>query len=221
MEGNGGPYAVRHSRLSGLQRIPRRVLRVANRLAFPEGRDPQRHWQRLVMSESVSDHIASLDPPGLSAVEVSGDTHAERPWREYESLQYPAFDLCAPLSGHRTYDVVICEQVLEHVVDPCAAAANLRRLCAPAGHVIVSTPFLIRVHEEAMFLMKDYWRFTPRGLETLLEHAGLRVESVHSWGNRQCVVGNLNRWSARRRWHSLRNEPNFPVQVWAFARNPG
>jgi hypothetical protein len=42
---------------------------------------------------------------------------------------------------------------------------------------------------------------------------------VHAWGNRQCVVGNLSRWSAYRRWHSLSNEPDLAVQVWAFARN--
>jgi len=69
--------------------------------------------------------------------------------------------------------------VIEHVVDPVAAAANLRGLCAPGGHVIVSTPFLIRVHEE--WGMQDYWRFTPRGLRTLLERAGFEVDSVDSW----------------------------------------
>ena len=35
---------------------------------------------------------------------------------------YPRFDLCAPLAERRRFDVVLCEQVLEHVVDPCAAA---------------------------------------------------------------------------------------------------
>ncbi|MGH2637633.1 MAG: methyltransferase type 12, partial [Actinomycetota bacterium] len=75
------------------------------------------------------------------------------------------------------------------------------------------------VHELPLFGMGDYWRFTPRGLRTLLERAGLEVERVESWGNRQCVKGNFNRWSAYRPWHSLRNEPDFPLQVWAFARN--
>jgi SAM-dependent methyltransferase len=135
------------------------------------------------------------------------------------SLDFPEFDLCAPLEGERTFDVVICEQVLEHVPDPWAAAANLRRLCAPGGLVIVSTPFLVKVHE-LPFYMLDYWRFTPRGLRELLERAGLEVEAVDSWGNRQSVVGNIRGWSAYRPWHSLHNEPEVPLQVWAFARNP-
>jgi hypothetical protein len=109
--------------------------------------------------------------------------------------------------------------VIEHVVDPLGAARNLRGLCNPGGHLIVSTPFLIRLHELPVYGLKDYWRFTPRGLRTLLESAGLTVDKVEGWGNRSCIIGNLDRWPAYRRWMSLRNEPDLPVQVWAFARN--
>jgi hypothetical protein len=87
--------------------------------------------------------------------------------------------------------------------------------------VIVSTPFLVRVHELPAYGLPDYWRFTPRGLRTLLEGAGLQEVTVGSWGNRRCVAGNFDRWPAYRRWHSLGNEPDLPVQVWAFARSPG
>ena len=70
-----------------------------------------------------------------------------------------------------------------------------------------------------MYGMRDYWRFTPRGLRVLLEQAGLTVDTVGTWGNRLGVVGNLDRWSARRRWHSMGNNTEMPVVVWAFARN--
>jgi Methyltransferase domain len=207
-------------RWTGARRLPRRALGKGEELVFPLARTAPEHWQRVIMNRAADQFIESLDPQRCSAAEISGDTHAARPWRDYRALMYPEFDLCAPLSVGRRFDVVVCEQVLEHVVDPCAAAANLRGLCEVGGHVIVSTPFLIKVHELALFLLRDYWRFTPRGLETLLERAGLEVVAMGAWGNRQCVVGNFNRWSAYRRWHSLRNEPDFPVQVWAFARNP-
>jgi SAM-dependent methyltransferase len=204
--------------LRRLREIPRRLAAGVHRRAFPEARSAAEHWQRVVLDRAVDAYITSLDPSRCTAVEISGDGHASRPWKEYAGLMYPDFDLCAPLTEERRFDVVICEQVLEHVADPCAAAANLRDLCAPGGHVVVSTPFLIRVHELPIFAMGDYWRFTPRGLRTLLERAGLEVETVDSWGNRECVIGNFGRWSAYRRWHSLRNEPDYPVQVWAFAR---
>ena len=75
--------------------------------------------------------------------------------------------------------------------EPLDGRSEPAELCAPGGHVIVSMPFLIRVRQVPFFLMEDYWRFTPRGLRTLLEQVGLEVESVGSWGNRQCVVGNF------------------------------
>jgi hypothetical protein len=208
--------------IARLLQFPRRVIAAGNSVVFPEaGPDPGRHWQRAVLNDTVARFIDSLHPPSRTAAEISGETHAKRPWKEYASLTYPEFDVCAPLEEQRRFDVVICEQVLEHVVDPCAAADNLRELCNPGGHVIVSTPFLVRVHELPQFGMGDYWRFTPRGLGALLERAGLEVVRVGSWGNRQCVVGNFNRWAARRPWLSLRNEADFPLQVWAFARKAG
>ena len=90
----------------------------------------------------------------------------------------------APLTDPERYDVVICEQVLEHVVDPFLAAEHLFELCKPGGHAIVSTPFLIKQHELPLYGLRDFWRFTPRGLRTLLERAGFEVDTVASWGNR-------------------------------------
>jgi SAM-dependent methyltransferase len=194
------------------------ALGFLSRLLAPDASSAADQWQRVVLNRAVDEHLSSLGPERLSAVEISGDAHAGKGWREYLSLNYPDFDLIAPLAGQGPFDVVICEQVIEHVADPVAAAANLRGLCSPGGHVVVSTPFLIRVHEE--WGMQDYWRFTPRGLRALLERAGLRVDAVEAWGNRDCIDANLDRWPAYRRWQSLRNEPKLPVQVWAFARNP-
>lgn len=193
---------------------------LRDRALYPETDDPERHWQRIALNHAVDERIAALGPEGLSAAEISGENHAGRPWREYASLSYPEFDLCAPLTERRRFDVVICEQVLEHVPDPWVAAENLRGLSVPGGHVIVSTPFMVKVHELPEYGMADYWRFTPRGLRLLLERSGLDVEEMGEWGNRQGVVGNIRSWSAFRRWHSLHHEPNIPLQVWAFARNP-
>ncbi|MBN8867469.1 MAG: methyltransferase domain-containing protein [Solirubrobacterales bacterium] len=196
------------------------LLDHASRRVFPEAEGPADMWQRTMMNEAIEAELRELKPAELDAAEISGAGRASLGWRSFTSLDYPEFDLCAPLETGERFDVVVCEQVLEHVVDPNAAARNLRGLCRPGGLVVVSTPFLIRVHELPMFGMYDYWRFTPRGLRTLLEGAGLEVESVGSWGNAEAVLGNLHRWSSLRRWHPMHNEPDLPVQVWAFARNP-
>lgn len=211
---------TRGNLVSSVRRGARRALDAVDRVAFPEAVNAKEQWLRKVMDETVGRYLDSLDLARSSAAEISGDAQAERGWKSFVSLDYPAFDLCAPLADVGPFDVVVCEQVLEHVVDPWAAAANLRGLCTPGGRVVVTSPFLIRVHELPMFGLRDYWRFTPRGLRTLLEGVGLEVETVGSWGNRECVVGNLSRWAAYRRWHPLRNDVDAPVQVWAFARNP-
>lgn len=206
---------------TGLLRAARRARGRLNELRYPEAASPDQHWLRVELNRAVGSYLSELRPEERTAVEISGGAHAQRGWASYTRLDHPEFDLCAPLEGRGTFDVVICEQVLEHVVDPFEAARNLRGLCAPGGHVVVSTPFLVRVHELPEYGMGDYWRFTPRGLRTLLEQAGLEVETVGGWGNREGVIGNFDRWARHRPWHSLRNEPDLPLVVWAFARNPG
>lgn len=200
--------------------VSKLLYRLGERV-FPEASGPADMWQRVALNRSVSEHIDSLGPAGLDAAEISGVDRADFGWQSFTTLDYPEFDVCAPLEIEDRFDVVICEQVLEHVADPWTAAANLRRLCRPGGRVIVSTPFLIKVHDYPEYGMPDFWRFTPRGLRTLLENGGLEVESVGAWGNHEAVIGNLDRWSSHRKWHPLHNEPDIPVQVWAFARNQG
>jgi SAM-dependent methyltransferase len=193
--------------------------RVRRRWA-PEAASAEQHWLRQRLNDSISGRIGELDCATLTAVEISGSGQAERGWKHFEELDYPAFDLCAPTPQPGQFDVVICQQVLEHVVNPWRAATTLADLCVPGGLVIVSTPFMVRVHELPFFGLRDYWRFTPRGLATLLEQAGLVVDQVDSWGNRDCVAANLDYWAKYEPWHSLRNEDEMPLQVWAFARKP-
>ena len=81
---------------------------------------------------------------------------------------------------------VVCSEVLEHVTDPDAAAAELVRVLAPGGRLAVSvpTPFT----EWAFgFASDDYFNtpgghvrvFTPGRARRLLRRRGLRVDDVH------------------------------------------
>jgi hypothetical protein len=168
------------------------------------------------MDRDIADEIDRLDPPTRCAVEISGSAHADRGWRSYRTLAYPDFDLCNPPDDLPSFDVVLCEQVLEHAVDPVRAARTLRDLAEPGGTVVVSTPFLLRIHEDP----RDLWRFTPDGLATLLHRAGLENVRARAWGNAACVRGNFRRWRVRRPWHSMANDPKLPVVVWAIAQRP-
>lgn len=197
--------------LHDLERLARRAV---DRVFRPHG-TVERQWARLVMNEEIGRIVAGLSPAQCDAVEISGSLHADRPWRSYSRLAYPDFDICSSVPD-RTFDVVLCEQVLEHVRDPWAAVRTLHDLCRPGGHVVVSTPFLIKIHNEPA----DYWRFTVPGLRLLLESSGLEVLTAQSWGNRACVRANFRHWVRRRPWQSMRNEEEFPIVVWALARRP-
>lgn len=174
-------------------------------------------WMREVMNRELDSLFRALPPQEHDAVEVSGDIRGDYAWRSYVSTGYPGLDLCdRGLEPAATFSIVICEQVLEHVADPDTAVLNLKKMCRPGGRIVVSTPFLVKIHGHP----GDYWRFTPQGLRGLLEKAGLRVEWVHTWGNRACVRQNLGRWLPYRRGRSLRNDPECPVMVWALATPP-
>src|SRR5215831_16320944 len=201
------PERVRHL-------IPNALRRPIRRYVASVSERSELHWTRTVMNREVDALIRALPPEHLDAVEISGNLRGGYAWHSYQRTHYPDFDLCGDDLPEHTYDFVICEQVLEHVADRWRAAANLRRLCRPGGLVLVSTPFLIRVHGEP----EDYWRFTDAGLEHLLSRAGLDVLWVRTWGNAACVRANFRTWKRRRPWHSLRNDPKLPVTVWALGR---
>lgn len=177
------------------------------------------HWTRKVLNREIYAFLDSLPLDNLTAAEISGRHFMSRAWKSYDSLCYPDFDLCLPYTGSKKYDVIFCEQVLEHVVDPQRALITLNHMLNPNGILIVSTPFLIKIHQ----CPKDYWRFTPDGLKLLIERADLSVERLCSWGNRSCIRANLTNKNWAKYWplRSLYNEDDFPVVVWAYARKKG
>ncbi len=202
-------------RLLRLIRHPRRTTaRVSMRLErrfLPSAPS----WCRVVMEQSIRQQLGRLPVSELVAVEVSGHDFIDGfEWKSATTLHYPIFDLCNPGPIDQTFDVVICNQVLEHVVDPLAAARTLTAMCRAGGTIVVATPFLLRVHEAPV----DLWRFTEAGLRLLLAAAGMEVVESHSWGNAACVRGNLYRWAPMSWRRSLSHDPDLPVVVWAFAR---
>jgi hypothetical protein len=54
----------------------------------------------------------------------------------------------------------------------------------------------------------------------MLEGSGLVVDETGAWGNKSAVRGNLARFTPMRPWRSLRNQPDFPLVIWAFAHRP-
>ena len=78
---------------------------------------------------------------------------------------YPSPNIVAICDGHKlpfvdeSFDGVVVQAVLEHVVEPHRVVAEIRRVLAPDGLVYAETPFMQQVHEAAY----DFTRFTLSG----------------------------------------------------------
>jgi SAM-dependent methyltransferase len=73
-----------------------------------------------------------------------------------------------------SFDAVLAAQVLEHVPEPERLCAEVARILAPGGHLVLTAPHMWGVHEEP----HDYFRFTGYGLAYLARRAGLEVVEV-------------------------------------------
>lgn len=62
-----------------------------------------------------------------------------------------------------TFDVVIANNVIEHLHDPARGVGEMRRALRPGGQLLYTIPFLYPIHEAP----HDYTRFTRYGLARL------------------------------------------------------
>lgn len=81
-------------------------------------------------------------------------------------------------SYHKVFDLVLCEQVLEHVLNPQRAVQNLAHLLKPGGLLHVTVPAINNSHGEPFYF---YGGFPAATLEEFSNNAGLNVAECGSW----------------------------------------
>ena len=176
-------------------------------------------WARVVMYQECNAFIESIEPETIDVLEISGGGNSQWGQRfkfgSYTSTSFPDFDICAEVID-RQFDLIIADQVFEHLAWPMRAGRNVYTMLRRGGYFVIATPFLIRVHEDPI----DCSRWTEQGLSYLLQECGFQALDIKtgSWGNRKCLEANLSKWHRYGFYRSLANEPNFPVVVWAIAR---
>ena len=95
----------------------------------------------------------------------------------------------------RNFDTVLNLQVLEHTPKPRVLLAEMARVLADDGLLILAAPFQFRLHEQPY----DYYRYSIHGLRHLCEEAGLEITEVDRQGSLWSVIGHkLNSYLAFR-----------------------
>jgi SAM-dependent methyltransferase len=192
------------------------MRRLRNRLTG-YGND---QWIRIVMDRETRHLVEELPYANLDALEISGDKWKPFGFRSYRAVHFPDYDVCAAPLG-ATFDVIIAEQVFEHLLWPYRAGKNVFAMLRPGGYFLITTPFLIRIHDHP----HDCSRWSETGLRYFLAECGFPLNGIRtdSWGNRASVKAylRLDEWPPYCPWrHSLSNEKTFPAVVWALARKP-
>jgi SAM-dependent methyltransferase len=67
-------------------------------------------------------------------------------------------DITNLLFSEGSFSTVICLEVLEYVDDPKRALSELYRVLAPGGTLVLSVPFIFKVHEDRMRYTEQYLR---------------------------------------------------------------
>ncbi|MBB93918.1 MAG: dihydrolipoamide dehydrogenase [Rhodobacteraceae bacterium] len=179
---------------------------------------------RVVMQKSSRALIKGLGPGDLDVAEVSGKWGQGFAFRSYRQFLYPAWDICAgPYEEDGRvlkFDLVLANQVWEHLDRPYAATRNVRKMLRKGGHFWVAVPFFVPFHAAPM----DNSRWSARGLKNLLIEAGFAEEAIQAdqWGNLGAARRNLDGGAWPPAYDperdSLENDPEMPICAWALAQ---
>lgn len=193
--------------------LPKLIQQVKRQLGYD-----YTQWARVVMYRELFEFVSSIHPEELDALEISPGVEWQKlGFKSFLGIGYPDFDICKDKLDER-FDVIVADQVFEHLLWPYRAGKNVLKMLNPGGYFIITTPFLIQMHACPI----DCSRWTETGLKYFLAECGFELEEIDtgSWGNRSCVRANLkpNHWEDRGWSKSLNNERDYPVAVWAIAR---
>ena len=116
-----------------------------------------------------------------------------------------------------SFDLVYCRQVLEHVRQPEALLAEVKRVLVPGGRFAGSTSQLEPYHSLSI------WNFTPAGLCTVMASAGLEPVELRPGIDGVALISvrlfgsSPPRWFQRQfaKWWATRSPLNALIDLYA------
>lgn len=156
---------------------PSRISVDAGSLAGSLGFSLRRHY----VDDFHSRHVAALRDGSL-VLDLAGNRTGKRGFFDIErySLNVVYANLSAAKRpdvqayaeslpfGDSIFDAVICSEMLEHVMDPLCVLKEIRRVLKTDGVLLISVPFLNRIHGDPY----DYGRYTDFFWAETLKNSG-------------------------------------------------
>ena len=104
----------------------------------------------------LAQHASGVTAVDIAAGQISQNT------RRYPAITFLAHDVSEALPfADNSFDVIWCSEVLEHLLDPLFALAEMHRVLAAGGRLLVTVPFHGRFKNVMIALFKWDRHFTP------------------------------------------------------------
>ena len=181
------------------------------------------YFNRVVYGRETKKWMQEIGCQNLDAVEISGRRCKRWGFKSHVTMDFPEYDICKGSfldedGNILQTDVILAEQVWEHLDAPYQATKNVLAMLKPGGYFWLAVPFYCRLHGVPV----DCSRWTARGLTNLLVECGFDRDLIlaEQWGNRECAEADLDpKWGIYDpEVHSLKNDPRMPVMTWAMAQ---
>jgi SAM-dependent methyltransferase len=148
-------------------------------------------------------HAEATFPLALDGVELAAEAGAEAARRDIRVHHGRIEDVVLPASA---YDLIIMNQLIEHVPDPIAVLRRVGAALRPGGHVVLETPNLDSL--DARLFRRRYWGgyhlprhfhlFDRRTLPRLVQAADLTTVAMRPLVCPQFWIISLANWLAAR-----------------------
>jgi SAM-dependent methyltransferase len=113
-------------------------------------------------------------------VDLAGTPHARHLDVECDLNEPLPFDA-------ETFDTIVLSDVLEHIARPEVLWAEMARILAPGGEILMNVPFFYWIHAAPY----DYYRYTEFALRRFVQSAGLELVQLESIGGAPEVLADV------------------------------
>lgn len=214
------------------------LLQALIRFALKDPTPAKYHITRFGQYMALENSLAGMDSPDKTYVSISNSVHFANTCGIVQAkpfhANWPDYDLLNLNIPDNSHDFLFADQILEHLTDPFKAMAETYRVLKPGGVAVHSTCMINQIHHAAPEDIphgapKDFYRFTPMGLDFLAKNAGFKVIQTAGAGSKLAWSYIALGFRSQKIPHNpqnpiyqlgMLNEPEVPISTWVIAQKP-